>query len=47
MERDDGKRAAFFKLMELKHIDVMMVQETHSTTDNEIDWRGAVMERSS
>ena len=37
--RDDSKRAAFFKLMELKNIDVMLLQETHSSADNESDWR--------
>ena len=37
--RDDSKRAAFFKLMELKKIDIMLLQETHSTVDNESEWR--------
>lgn len=37
--RDDSKRAAFFKLMELKKIDVVLLQETHSTEENENDWK--------
>ena len=37
--RDDGKRASFFKLCSLKKLDVILVQETHSTADNEADWR--------
>ena len=39
--RSDFKQAALFKLMETKRIDVMFVQETHSTTDNESDWKRA------
>ena len=39
--RADFKRAALFKLMEIKRIDVMFVQETHSTADNECEWRQA------
>ena len=39
--RSDLKRAALFKLMETKRIDVMFVQETHSTVDNESDWKRA------
>ena len=30
--------------METKRIDVMFVQETHSTTDDEIDWKRAFKE---
>ena len=37
--RDDGKRVSLFKLCSLKKLDVIMVQETHSTPDNETDWR--------
>lgn len=37
--RDKVKRAAFFKLMDLKKLDIILVQETHSTVDNESDWR--------
>ncbi|KAL3975157.1 hypothetical protein ACER0C_023783 [Sarotherodon galilaeus] len=37
--RDEVKRAAFFELMDLKKLDIMLVQETHSTGDNESDWR--------
>lgn len=36
--RDDVKRASLFKLIEFKHIDVMLIQETHSTEDNKIAW---------
>ena len=39
--RSDFKQAALFKLMETKRIDVVFVQETHSTTDNESDWKRA------
>lgn len=39
--RADFKRAALFKLMEIKRINVMFVQETHSTVDNECEWRQA------
>lgn len=39
--RSDFKRAALFKLMETKRIYVMFVQETHSTVDNESDWKRA------
>ena len=31
--RADFKRAALFKLMELKRLDVMFLQETHSTKE--------------
>ncbi len=37
--RTDVKRAALFKLCELKKLDVLFVQETHSDTKNEGDWR--------
>ena len=39
--RADFKRAALFKLMDIKKINIMFVQETHSTTDNESEWRQA------
>ena len=39
--RADFKRAALFKLMEIRKLDVMFLQETHSTTDIECDWRRA------
>ena len=37
--RSDMKRASLLKLMELKHLDVIFVQETHSNSENEHDWR--------
>lgn len=37
--RDVKKRISVFELMNLKHINVLMVQETHSDSLNEIDWR--------
>lgn len=40
--RDKVKRDAFFKLMDLKKLDIILVQETHSTVDNESDWRKGV-----
>lgn len=39
--RADFKRAALFKLMEIEKIDIMFVQETHRTSDNESEWRRA------
>ncbi|KAI3368078.1 hypothetical protein L3Q82_026893 [Scortum barcoo] len=33
-----GKEPSFFKLMKLKKVDVMLIQETHSYAE-EIDWR--------
>ena len=33
--RADFKRAAVFKLMDINRIDVMFLQDTHSTEDNE------------
>ena len=39
--RADFKRAALFKLMETKKIDIIFVQETHSSLDNESDWKRA------
>ena len=37
--RSDVKRASLFKLMELKALDVIFLQETHSDVENESDWR--------
>lgn len=37
--RTDVKRASLFKLLELKKLDVLFVQETHSDSGNEGDWR--------
>jgi len=37
--RDERKRASFFGLCSLKKLDVIFVQETHSTFDNEVDWK--------
>ncbi|KAI3359013.1 hypothetical protein L3Q82_015397 [Scortum barcoo] len=37
--RSDAKRASLFKLCELKKLDVLFVQETHSDSSNERDWR--------
>lgn len=37
--REDAKRAALFKLMEMKKLDILLVQETHSSSDNESQWR--------
>lgn len=37
--RDERKRATFFRLCSLKKLDVIFVQETHSTVDNEVDWK--------
>lgn len=37
--RTDAKRASLFKLCELKKLDVLFVQETHSDSKNEGDWR--------
>uniref|UniRef100_H3BWP1 Endonuclease/exonuclease/phosphatase domain-containing protein n=1 Tax=Tetraodon nigroviridis TaxID=99883 RepID=H3BWP1_TETNG len=39
--RSDFKRAALFKLMDIKNIDVLLVQETHSCRKNHSDWRRA------
>lgn len=33
--RTDFKRAALFKLMDIKHIDIILVEESHSCHDNE------------
>ncbi|KAI3355002.1 hypothetical protein L3Q82_004803 [Scortum barcoo] len=35
----DVKRASLFKLCELKKLNVLFVQETHSDSNNERDWR--------
>lgn len=37
--RDIKKRAVLFELIRQKSLDVMMVQETHSDSLNEIDWK--------
>lgn len=37
--RDVRKRASLFELVKLKSINVMLVQETHSDTLNETDWK--------
>lgn len=37
--RTDFKRAAIFKLMDIKYIGVMIVEETHSCHNNESEWR--------
>lgn len=37
--REASKRSLLYELMKLKEIDVMFVQETHSDTRNEWDWR--------
>lgn len=37
--RSDVKRASFFKLVELKKLDIVFVQETHSDEENESDWK--------
>ncbi len=39
--RSDFKQAALFKFIETKKIDVIFIQETHSTADNESDWKRA------
>ncbi len=36
--RDVNKRAQVYELMKLKNIDVMFLQETHSTKENEVEW---------
>uniref|UniRef100_A0A3B4TQD0 Reverse transcriptase domain-containing protein n=1 Tax=Seriola dumerili TaxID=41447 RepID=A0A3B4TQD0_SERDU len=36
--RDQRKRASLFKLISMKKLDVVFLQETHSTEDNEIHW---------
>lgn len=37
--RDSKKRMMLFQFLKLRRIDVCFVQETHSTGDNEIDWK--------
>lgn len=37
--RSVAKRASLFKLFEIKKLDVVFVQETHSDTVNEREWR--------
>lgn len=36
--RDVKKRVQVYELMKIKKIDVMFLQETHSTKENEVDW---------
>ena len=36
--RDRGKRGMVAELNRTKNIDVLLLQETHSSADNEIDW---------
>ncbi len=37
--REDVKRASLFSLIKSKKLNVTFLQETHSTVDNESDWR--------
>ena len=37
--RNDVKRASVYSLINVKRLDVTFIQETHSTVDNEGDWR--------
>ena len=37
--RKEAKRASLFQLREVKGLDVMLLQETHSTKDNEMAWK--------
>lgn len=37
--RADFKRAALFKLVELKRLNIVFLQETHSTDDIASDWK--------
>ena len=39
--RADFKRAAVLKLMDINRIDIMFLQENHSTEDNASDWKRA------
>lgn len=37
--RDDVKRASLFSLINAKRLNVIFLQETHSTADNEAEWK--------
>ena len=37
--REQRKRASIYEMAKMKHIDVFYVQETHSDSTNEADWR--------
>lgn len=37
--RDMRNRVSVYELMKLKHMNVLMVQETHSDCLNETDWK--------
>lgn len=37
--RDDVKRASLFSLITAKRLNVIFLQETHSTADNEAEWQ--------
>ena len=37
--RSDIKRASIFRLMDLKKLDILFLQETHSDIENENDWK--------
>ncbi len=37
--RDDHKRMMLFEFIRQKQIDIVLLQETHSDSKNEIDWR--------
>ena len=37
--RDAGKRSLLYEMMNIKKVDVMFVQETHSDILNESDWK--------
>lgn len=37
--REESKRAALFQLMQRRGLNLMLLQETHSTPENETDWR--------
>lgn len=36
--RDRQKRALVYKIIEQNRLDVAFLQETHSDSDNEVDW---------
>ncbi len=37
--REEVKRAALFNLLKVRQLNVVFLQETHSTVDNEVDWK--------
>ncbi len=37
--REEAKRAALFNLFKVRQLNVVFLQETHSTVDNEVDWK--------